>query len=170
MPGLNASRSYIFNEEWEFMASEEYRNEVVQFIVKNEDDPRSYFDRVCTQVGFREEGVDQLNEWFEDLTGNPPNSKEEVDIRMLAGEVAPNEDDIIRLIGNINEYDLMELGSWELIRMVLDESKNTFWRMQTPGEYSATALIMWTRQLLMEQIGETEDPLRALINLREMNR
>ena len=93
----------------------EYRNEVVQFIVKNEDDPRAYFDRVCTELGFREESVDQLEEWFEDLTGRPPDSKEVVDIRMLAGEVAPNEDEIIRLIGDINEYDLMELGSWELI-------------------------------------------------------
>ena len=170
MPGLGASRTYNFNQVWEFMESDEYRNEVAQFIVKNEDDPRSYFDRVCTQVGFREEDVDQLNAWFEDLTGNPPNSKEEVDIRMLAGEVAPNEDDIIRLIGNINEYDLMEIGSWELITMVLDESRNTFWRLQTPGEYSPTVLILWTRQILLEQIGKTEDPLRALINLREMNR
>lgn len=169
MPSLEASRAYIFNEEWEFMASEEYRDEVVQFIVKNEDDPRAYFDRVCTEVGFREEGVDQLNEWFEDLTGHPPNSKQVVDIRMLAGEVAPNEDEIIRLIGNINEYDLMELGSWELITMVLDEAKNTYYRTQTPGEYSATVLILWTRQILEEQIGVAEDPLRALINLREMN-
>ena len=170
MPGLDASRSYIFNGEWEFMAEDEYRKDVVPFIVKNEDDPSAYFDRVCAQVGFREESADQLNEWFEDLTGRPPSSKEEVDIRMLAGEVAPNEDEIIRLIGNINEYDLTEIGSWELITMVLDEAENTFWRMQTPGEYSATVLILWSRQILEDQIGFTQDPLRALINLREVNR
>ena len=105
MPGLNVSRAYTFNEEWEFMAEKEYRNEVVPFIVKNEEDPRAYFDRVCAAVGYPEDGADQLEAWFEDLTGNPPNSKEEVDIRMLAGEVAPNEDEIIRLIGNINEYE-----------------------------------------------------------------
>ena len=170
MPGLNASRSYNFNEDWEFMASDEYRNQVVQFIVKNEDDPRAYFDRVCTAVGFREEGVDQLNEWFEDLTGRPPDSKEEVDIRMLAGEVAPNEDDIIRLIGTINEYDLLEIGSWDLITMVLDEAENTFWRMQTPGEYSPTSLILWSRQILEQQIGHSpENTLRALINLRRID-
>ena len=104
------------------------------FIVKNEDDPRAYFDRVCTELGFREESVDQLEEWFEDLTGRPPDSKEVVDIRMLAGEVAPNEDEIIRLIGDINEYDLMELGSWEHITMVLGEAENTYYRTQTPGE------------------------------------
>ena len=169
MPGLNASRSYIFNEEWEFMAESEYRNQVVPFVVKNEEDPRAYFDRVCTQVGFREHSVDQLEEWFEDLTGNPPDSKQVVDIRMLAGEVAPNEDEIIRLIGNINEYDLMEIGSWDLITMVLDEAENTFWRMQTPGEYSATALILWSRQILEQQIGHnSENTLRALINLRRI--
>ena len=170
MPGLNASHFYMFNEEWEFMEGEGYRKEAVPFIVKNEDDPRAYFDRVCAQVGFREESADQLDEWFEDLTGNPPDSKQRVDIRMLAGEVAPNEDEIIRLIGNLNEYDLMEIGALELITLVLDEAENTFWRMQTPGKYSATALILWSRQILEQQIGVTQDPLQALINLRDMNR
>ena len=168
MPGLNASHAYTFNEDWEFMAESEYRNEVVQFIVKNEDDPRAYFDRVCTELGFREESVDQLNEWFEDLTGSPPDSKEEVDIRMLGGEVAPNEDEIIRLIGRLNDYDLIEAGSWEIITTVLEEAENTFWRMQTPGEYSPTVLILWSRQILEQQIGVAEDPLQALINLRRI--
>lgn len=169
MPGLNASRAYNFNEEWEFMETKEYRDEVVQFVVKNEDDPRAYFDRVCTAVGFREESVDQLEVWFEDLTGNPPDSKQVVDIRMLAGEVAPNEDEIIRLVGNLNEYDLMEIGSWEIITIVFDEAQNTFWRMQTPGEYSPTVLILWSRQILEQQIGySSENTLRALINLRRI--
>jgi len=42
--------------------------------------------------------------------------------------------------------------------------------MQTPGKYSATALILWSRQILEQQIGVTQDPLQALINLRDMNR
>ena len=151
------------------MASEEYRNEVIPFIVKNEDDPRAYFDRVCNKMGFREEDVDQLNEWFEDLTGVPPDSKQMVDIRMLAGEVAPNEDDIIRLISVLNDYDLMEIGSWELLAMVLDGAENTFWRAVTPGEYVSTSLTLWSRQILEEQIGITQDPLRALINLRRID-
>ena len=125
-------------------------------------------NRVCTELGFREESVDQLNEWFEDLTGSPPDSKEEVDIRMLGGEVAPNEDEIIRLIGKLNDYDLIEAGSWEIITTVLEEAENTFWRMQTPGEYSPTVLILWSRQILEQQIGVAEDPLQALINLRRI--
>ncbi len=169
MPGLESSRRYSFGEEYEFMRGSDYRDDMVQFVVKNEDDPRAYFDRVCTQVGFREESVEQLDAWFEDLTGNPPNSKEEVDIRMLAGEVAPNEDEIIRLIGRLDDYDLMEMGAWEILTMVLDEAKNTFWRMDTPGEYSYTSLNLFSRQILQQQIGVVEDPLQALINLRRID-
>lgn len=171
MAELNANLSYYFNEEWEFMAESEYRNGVVPFLVNNEDDPRAYFDRVCTEVGLREESVDQLNAWFEDLTGSPPNRQEEADILMLAGKVEPDKESIIRLIGTINEYDLMELGTWDIFITVLDEAENTYYRTATPGEYSSTSLILWTKKSLMNQVGAIGlDPLQALINLREMNR
>ena len=87
---------------------------------------------------------------------------------MLGGEVAPNEEEIIRVIGKLNDYDLIEAGSWEIITTVLEEAENTFWRMQTPGEYSPTVLILWSRQILEQQIGVAEDPLQALINLRRI--
>ena len=91
-------------------------------------------------------------------------------MRLLAGaaDIEPTEDQIIRLLGMLDDYDVVELGAYELLNHVLEETQNTFWNIQQGGEYSNVILQLFTTQTLIEQIG-SQDPLRALINLRRID-
>jgi len=170
MPGLAATRRYIFGVEYEFLASSEYRENAIPLVVKNEDDALAYFNRVCREIGWREEEYEEYESWFEDLTGNLPDKTQEADMRLLAGaaDIEPTEDQIIRLLGMLDDYDVVELGAYELLNHVLEETQNTFWNIQQGGEYSNVILQLFTTQTLIEQIG-SQDPLRALINLRRID-
>ena len=71
MPGLSATRRYVFGEEHEWMAGSEYRDNMIPLIVDNEDDALAYFNRVCIEIGWREEKCSEMLIWFEDITGTP---------------------------------------------------------------------------------------------------
>jgi hypothetical protein len=165
MPGLSATRRYVFGEEHEWMAGSEYRDNMIPLIVDNEDDALAYFNRVCVEIGWREEKCSEMLIWFEDITGSPPDKTQEADMRMLAGEIEPTQAQIIRLLGRLYDYDVAELGAYELLDQVLIQTQETFWNIQQGGEYSNIILQLFTRQTLVEQIGPG-DPLKALINLR----
>ncbi len=169
MPGLVATRRYIFGEEYEFLQESQYRENMIPLIVKNEDDALAYFNRVCKGIGWREEDYDEYESWFEDLTGNPPDKNQEADMRMLAGEIEPTEPEIIRLLGILDDYDVAEIGAYELLQNVLEEANEAFFNIQGTSEYSKMVLQIWTRQELKEQVGLFGDPLQALINLRRTN-
>ena len=166
MPGIEATRRYIFGEEHDFMEESSYREDMIPLIVNNEDDALAYFNRVCDKIGWREEDYEVFESLFEDFTGSPPGKVNKADIRMLAGEIKPTTDEIIRLLGLLADYDVMEIGAYDLLNHVLEETRETFWNIQQPGEYSKIVLQIWTRQDLLEQLGSGKDPLRALINLR----
>ena len=166
MPGLAGSRLYVFGEEYDFIKGSEYRENMIPFIVKAEDDALAYFNRVCQGIGWREEKYGEYESWFEDITGNLPNKTQELDMRRLVGEIEPTESEIIRLLGLLDDYDVTEVGAYEIITNVLEETNETFWNIQQPGEYSSIVLQIWTRQELLEQLGSGNDALRALINLR----
>ncbi len=166
MPGLAATRRYVFGEEYEFMRESEYRENMIPLIVKAEDDALAYFNRVCQEIGWREEKYEEYESWFEDITGNPPDKTQELDMLRLVGDVEPTESEIIRLLGLLDDYDVAEVGAYEILTSILEEANETFWNIQQPGEYSNVVLQIWTRQDLLEQLGSGKDPLRALINLR----
>ena len=169
MPGFASTRRYTFGEEYEFMADSSYRENAIPLIVKNEDDALAYFNRVCQEIGWRDEKYEEYESWFEDITGSPPDKTQEADMRMLAGDVEPNENQIIRLLGRLDDYDVMEIGAYELLNHVLSETQNTFWNIQQPSEYSNIVLQLWTRQDLLDAIGSPYLMLQALINLRRTN-
>ncbi len=169
MPGLAGTRRYVFGEEYEFIQGSEYRENMIPLIVKAEDDALAYFNRVCQEIGWREEKYEEYESWFEDFTGNPPDKTQELDMRRLVGEIEPTESEIIRLLGLLYEYDVTEIGSYEILTNVLEETNETFWNIQQTGEYSNIVLLIWTRQDLLEQLGSGNDALRALINLRRGN-
>ncbi|MDA8580478.1 hypothetical protein N9L01_00770 [bacterium] len=166
MPGLAATRHYVFGEEYEFMQEPAYRENMIPLIVKAEDDALAYFNRVCQEIGWREEKYEEYESWFEGITGNPPDKTQELDMLRLVGEVEPTESEIIRLLGLLDDYDVAEVGAYEILNSVLEETNETFWNIQQPGEYSKIVLQIWTRQDLLEHLGSGKDPLRALINLR----
>ena len=151
------------------MADSSYRENAIPLIVKNEDDALAYFNRVCQEIGWRDEKYEEYESWFEDITGSPPDKTQEADMRMLAGDVEPNENQIIRLLGRLDDYDVMEIGAYELLNHVLSETQNTFWNIQQPSEYSNIVLQLWTRQDLLDAIGSPYLMLQALINLRRTN-
>ena len=167
MPGIEATRRYIFGEEHDFMEESSYRENMIPLIVNNEDDALAYFNRVCDKIGWREEDYEVFESWFEDFTGSLPSKVQKADLRMLVGEIKPTTDEIIRLLGLLADYDVMEIGSYDIFQIVLEETKATFWNLQQPGEYSNTVLQIWTRQDLMKCVESPGDfLLKALINLR----
>ncbi len=152
------------------MADSSYRENAIPLIVKNEDDALVYFNNVCKEIGWRDEKYEEYESWFEGITGSPPDKTQEADMRMLAGDVEPNEKQIIRLLGRLDDYDVMEIGAYELLNHVLSQTQNTFWNIQQPSEYSYLVLQLWTRQDLLDAIGSPSLMLQALINLRKTNK
>ena len=119
------------------------------------------------EIGWREEKYEEYESWFEDITGNPPDKTQELDMLRLVGDVEPTESEIIRLLGLLDDYDVAEVGAYEILTSILEEANETFWNIQQPGEYSNVVLQIWTRQDLLEQLGSWERSFEGAHQLAE---
>ena len=71
-------------------------------------------------------------------------------------------------IPHLVEEDYME---WEIMEWMLNSCPGIAWQTFRPDEHGNTLLCIWSEEDMRERYGAVDsDPLRALINLRDMNR
>jgi len=165
MVELRADQFYVFGEEWEFMQSNEYRN-MIERIARSEDSVMGYFGRVCRQLGFRDlalEDEDYVLDLYRDNLGVEPGSVQITVLRRLIGtESVPDDSAAIWILTVLYDYDVFEMGAYEMLSNILDAAENTFYRFAQGGEYSNVTLSLFGIRSLREQVGH--DPIRFIIN------
>ena len=164
MVALLARSFYQFGEEWEFMSSNEYRD-MIEKIARSEDSVIGYFDRVCQELGFRDGDLEEedLIDYYRDINGIEPDAVAiQTIFRLTGSEAVPDDSAAIWILANIGQYDLLEMGSSEMLDNILDAAEKTFYRFAQGGEYSNLTLTLFDIESLREQVGH--DPIRFIIN------
>jgi hypothetical protein len=164
MVALKARSFYQFGEEWEFMGDNEYRD-MIEKIARSEDNVIGYFDRVCELLGFRNSGYtdEDLIDFYRDINGIEPDAVAiQTIFRLTGSEAVPDDSAAIWILANIGQYDLLEMGSSEMLDNILDAAERTFYRFAQGGEYSNLTLTLFDIESLREQVGH--DPIRFIIN------